>query len=333
MGDKTGIEWADASWNPVRGCTKVSAGCDNCYAMTVAHRFSGPGQPYEGLTRVIGGRGQWNGKVMLVHKALAQPLRWRKPRRIFVNSMSDLLHPGVPDQFIDRVFAVMAMAPHHTFQILTKRPERMREYLNNEFRLEAVSLEAVEMDWDRAAELPDPFPWPLPNVWKGVSVEDQTTANDRIPLLLDTPAAVRWLSCEPLLGPVDLDDLVHDKDSAGESHASCLECDVHPDDDPWSGACIDWVVVGGESGPGSRPMHPDWARSLRDQCKAVGVPFLFKQWGDWFPTRPHESKPDGNTACHEWNGGVCAWRIGKRNAGRALDGETWDQYPEKEASQ
>lgn len=349
MGDKTGIEWADATWNPVRGCTKVSAGCDNCYAMTVAHRFSGPGQPYEGLTRLIGGRGQWNGRIMLVEKVLDQPLRWQKPRRIFVNSMSDLFHPIVPDEFIDRVFAVMALCPRHTFQILTKRPGRMRDYCSESSLPSRIISAAYRMDstagaWINAdVHIGGMELLPFPNVWLGVSVEDQATANERIPLLLDTPARVRWLSCEPLLGPVGLDDLVDDKGPMGEDHASCLECDVHPDDDPWSGACIDWVVVGGESGPGSRPMHPDWARALRDQCQTAGIPFLFKQWGDHAEAcdsnidQARESlfvETDG-TDSTRWtidrhsHSTAHMVRIGKHKAGRTLDGETFDQYPEE----
>lgn len=321
MGDRTAIEWTDATWNPVRGCTKVSAGCDNCYAMGVAHRFSGPGQPYEGLTRVIGGRGQWNGKVTLVSKILDQPVRWTRPRRIFVNSMSDLFHPDVPDEFIERVFAVMAKATQHQFQVLTKRPERMRDFVTG----------IGDMDPGPRARLLDP-PWPLPNVWLGVSVEDQATADERIPILLDTPAAVRWISAEPLLGPIDLTDLVTNRTDTSEDHANCLECDVDIEDDPWGGACLDWVVVGGESGKDARVMVPGWARSLRDQCTAAGVPFLFKQWGEWAPV-PDDEMPSELAESLEvedkywYLAGEHLVRVGKKRAGRDLDGRTWDEYP------
>ncbi len=172
---KNGIVWTDETWNPLRGCSRVSEGCRNCYAESVARRFDGPGLPYEGL---IASGGQWNGQIKLVPEKLDEPLRWQRPRRIFVNSMSDLFHPNVPNEYIDRVFAVMALASQHTFQVLTKRPERMLEYLNRRTT--------------------------MPNVWLGVSIENQVTADERIPLLLQTPAAVRWVSAEPLLRPVDL---------------------------------------------------------------------------------------------------------------------------------
>ena len=316
MSDKTAIEWTDATWNPVTGCTKASAGCDHCYAETFAERWRGtPGHYFE------------NGfDVQLRPDKLDQPLRWTKPRRIFVNSMSDLFHDQVPDEYIARVFAVMALAPQHTFQLLTKRHGRMRSLLrSNEFR-GAVAREAS----DRAGEPPfEPCPtfhrvrsgWPLPNVWLGVSVENQQWADIRIPALIDTPAAVRFLSCEPLLGPVVLKG-------------------------PSVGFGIDWVIVGGESGRGARPMHPDWARSLRDQCHTAGVPFLFKQWGEWLPEYANQhaaaapvafisatsdvrplvnGKPEQPPMAR--GADITIRRVGKRIAGRELDGRTWDQYP------
>lgn len=204
--------------------------------------------------------------VRLHEDRLTVPLHWRKPRRVFVCSMADLFHESIPDEFIARVFAVMALAPQHTFQILTKRPGRMRSLLGG-WGIHNLVMDRFANDDDlyvrRALAAGGGQAWPLPNVWIGVSVEDQKSADLRIPILLDTPAAVRWLSCEPLLGPVDISR------------------------DEWlfsgKGNCVDWVVVGGESGPGARPMHPDWARSLRDQCAAADVPFLFKQWGEWAP--------------------------------------------------
>jgi protein gp37 len=299
--DKTRIEWTDATWNPVTGCTKVSPGCDHCYAETIAHRFAGTKAYPAGFD------------VTLRPERLDQPLRWRRPRRIFVNSMSDLFHDAVPDEYIAQVFAVMALAPQHTFQILTKRHGRMRSFLRDECRCGSGHAPGIHlrsaMSWAVSKANPDRIPgvpddagrrvyfeagWPLPNVWLGVSVENQQWADIRIPALLDTPAAVRFLSCEPLLGPVDL-----------RGRVAFPRVDAPR---------IHWVIVGGESGRGARPMHPDWARSLRDQCAAAGVAFHFKQWGEWKPVRT----PSGE---HQE-------RVGKKAAGRELDGRTWEDFPE-----
>lgn len=196
----TEISWTDRTWNPIRGCSRVSEGCRFCYAEGVAYRFSGPGQPYEGLARKVNGRAAWTGKVRLVESALTEPLSWRKPARIFVNSMSDLFHEHVSDEFIAAVFGVMAAAPQHTFQVLTKRAERMREVVS------ALSVELVRECTLKLTGRMIRGDWmlPLPNVWLGVSCEDQQRADERIPLLLQTPAVVRFVSCEPLLGPIDL---------------------------------------------------------------------------------------------------------------------------------
>ena len=279
----TGIEWTDRTWNPLTGCTKVTPGCDHCYAKTMHERFNGPGS-FDTVT--------------LHPERLDQPLRWRKPARVFVNSMSDLFHRDVPDEYIAWVFGVMALAPEHTFQILTKRHGRMRSLLSSgDFRRMVGERVGVREGVYRR-EL---VGWPLPNVWAGVSVENQQWADLRPDALRGTPAAVRFLSVEPLLGPVTVD---------------------------LTG--IDWVIVGGESGPGARPMHPGWARSLRDQCVAAGVPFLFKQWGAWAPhdvARPTVSQLDYHGT--HWDGTDAAMaRVGKKAAGRELDGRTWDQYPE-----
>ena len=263
MSAGTGIEWTDATWNPVTGCTQVSRGCDNCYAKTFAERWRGtPGHHFE-----------QGFDLVLRPERLDQPLRWNKPRRIFVNSMSDLFHTDVPDDYIARVFAVMAATPQHTYQLLTKRHGRMRSLLgDNGVRLrDATPHEPTKLQLYRQ--------WPLPNVWLGVSVEDQQSAQLRIPALIDTPAAIRWLSCEPLLGPVTL---------------------ARTDKDALVDGGIDWVVVGGESGHRARPMQPDWARALRDECTTAGVPFFFKQWGGRTP----------------------------KAGGRLLDGRTHDQMPE-----
>jgi protein gp37 len=224
MSANTGIQWTDATWNPIRGCSRVSEGCRNCYAEVVAARFSKPGQPYEGLARrTANGGAHWTGKIMFVEKHLEDPLRWRKPRRIFVNSMSDLFHEGVTLEQLYKIFAVMMLARQHTFQILTKRPERMRAFLTGE--LERPLNGVGDSIWFAARALVERFPkyddellahsehpvWPLRNVWCGVSVEDQKAANLRIPQLLNTPAAVRFLSCEPLLAPVDLVPFLYDE--------------------------------------------------------------------------------------------------------------------------
>jgi protein gp37 len=286
MADRTKIEWTDATWNPIRGCTRVSEGCRHCYAEVMAARFSDSGQWGHGLAQRVtlpggGTDHRWTGKVELVDTALDLPLRWYTPRRIFVNSTSDLFHEKVPDEWIDRVFAVMALAPQHRFQVLTKRPERMRAYLT---RIDTPARWAgMALAVSARYVPPSPFVFtvgqPLPNVWLGTSIEDQATAEERIPHLMGTPAAVRFISAEPLLGPVDLRRLTvqvggHQEWTdalTGETVFSQSGC-VIAERDP-----IDWVICGGESGPGARPMHPDWARSLRDQCQAAGVPFFMKQ--------------------------------------------------------
>lgn len=314
MSDRSTIEWTDATWNPVTGCTKVSPGCDNCYAETLAERFRGtPGHYFE-----------HGFDVQLRPDKLTQPLRWKRPRRIFVNSMSDLFHKDVPDEFICRVFAVMAATRHHTYQILTKRPARMRALMNSEaFATAALDLSMTdEIKPVRHGELPHGDTWPLPNVWLGVSVEDQKRADLRIPVLLETTAEVLFLSCEPLLGPVDL--------------RSCMT--------PWEQNAIDWVIAGGESGRSARPMHPDWVRSLRDQCQAVGTAFHFKQWGEWAPESHVATARGAAGALYiERNGttrsaargargeAVTVQRNGKHHTGRLLDGRTHDAFPERAA--
>lgn len=316
MSDRTGIEWTrgddgtpGATWNPVTGCEEVSEGCDHCYAKTFAERWRGiPGHHFE--------RGF---DLTLRPERLGQPLKWKKPRRIFVNSMSDLFHKDVPDEFIARVFAVMAITPRHTYQVLTKRHGRMRSLLSSdEFRL-LTKAAHHEMQLSGAVSY-SPLVinvWPPKNVWLGVSVENQKWADIRIPALLETPAAVRFLSCEPLLGPVDL-------------RAAYRQVVGAEGDGPPLADVLHWVICGGESGPGARPMHPDWARSLRDQCTAAGVPFFLKQWGEWAPhnvARPTYSQLELHGT--HWDGTDSAMaRVGKKTAGRVLDGQTWDEFPE-----
>lgn len=335
MSDKTKIEWTDATWNPVTGCTKVSTGCDHCYAETIATRFAGTSAYPNGF------------QVTLRPERLDQPIRWKRPRRIFVNSMSDLFHTDVPDDYIAKVFAVMAIASRHTFQVLTKRHGRMKALLNSRDFYATVRGHLRNTYGFSEVDAFGTDLFPLFNAWLGVSVEDQRTADLRIPALLDTPAAVRWLSCEPLLGHTWLTGLL----PSDSEVLSPLGSHRRP--------TIDWVVVGGESGPNARPMHPDWARSLRDQCVAADVPFLFKQWGEWAPDewidgegnrhvgpKPVAADPRslvmhraGLTALtpanpHDpWEKGHPGWRtvmrrVGKKAAGRELDGRTWDEYPE-----
>ena len=303
---ETTIEWTDKVWNPVRGCTRVSEGCTNCYAERTASRFSGPGMPYEGLIRSTSKGPLWTGKIRLVPEKLKEPLTWRTPCRVFVNSMSDLFHEGVPDSFIAEVFATMAACPRHTFQVLTKRPERMRHLLAGPKQHAQWPREM----WHRSV---------LPNVWLGVSVENQEAADERIPLLLETPAAVRWISAEPLLGPVNLGRA----QIAGRCGYYCDESVGHVDHGK-----VNWCVVGGESGPGSRPMHPDWARSLRDECQQMGIAYFFKQWGAWADVMASDAPLAPSVPMtHPGLDDTIMVRVGKKAAGRLLDGRTWDEYP------
>lgn len=343
MGDKTAIEWTDATWNPVTGCSKVSSGCKHCYAERVFPRAYGPDRKFT--------------DVRCHPERLDQPLRWRKSRRVFVNSMSDLFHEDVPDGFIAQVLAVMAVANQHTFQVLTKRPERMRALLaNNEMAAVlagGLACYAAQANTGiRFSQKDDGLDGIcFPNVWLGVSIEDQATAEERIPVLLDTPAAVRFVSAEPLLGPVDLTSLWAQRSDGSYRWDALTGERSHKAGSGFGHPRIDWVIVGGESGPKARPMHPDWARSLRDQCVAATVPFHFKQWGEWAPpVRPHgcgrrvaglglPPQPiidrDGKEHCASRfassgipDGFAAMQRVGKKLAGRELDGRTWDGFPE-----
>ena len=300
MAETSSIEWTDATWNPITGCTVLTPGCTNCYAMKLAGTRLQHHPSREGLTVATKAGPVWNGRVRFNEGWLEQPLRWRRPRRIFVCAHGDLFHESVPDEWIDQIFAVMSLAQHHTFQVLTKRAERMREYV-------AARPQAI---WDRRALEIDPgslerlraLPWPLPNVWLGVSVEDQPRANERIPHLLATPAAVRYLSAEPLLGRVDICE-----------HLGIWWNQSTGDWERARPSGIHWVIAGGESGRGARPMEAAWARSLRDQCAGAGVPFFFKQWGNHKPTSDAS--------------GEYMTRSSKAEAGRILDGCTHDGMP------
>lgn len=310
MSDGSKIEWTDATWNVVIGCTKVSPGCDNCYAIRTAHRFQE--HPNPKVSSAYAGTeadGDWTGRVNLVEDRLSLPLTWKRPRRIFVNAQSDLFHDEVPDEFIARVWAVMALASWHTFQVLTKRHGRMRSLLNSEHFKDLVAVEMAG-PLNPTPRAPLDLHWPRRNVWLGVSVEDQARADLRIPALLDTPAAVRWLSCEPLVAPLTF-RWAKWAPLANGNHLDGLRG-------------IAWVVVGGESGPGARPMNPEWARWLRDQCESAAVPFLFKQWGEHITP---DQAPEGFDLDY-FDGHLTGYfRVGKRRAGRELDGRTWDEYP------
>lgn len=343
---KGGIVWTDQTWNPIRGCTRVSAGCENCYAEAMAARFCGAGQPYEGTINPETKR--WNSMVRLVPEKLEEPLHWTRPRRIFVNSMSDLFHPSVPDEYIDKVFAVMALCPQHTFQVLTKRPERMRNYLSEYPGFRWIdAIRKIQPPPDGKGVLLNTTSGALPNVWLGVTVENQQAADERIPLLLQTPAAVRWVSVEPMLGRVDLCEHFG---MWWNSTMRCFESSGREFNRPRGERGIDWVVCGGESGPKARQMHPDWVCSLRDQCKAAGVPFMFKQWGEWMPeanmTHTMRMADNGSQEClyvrldggthwidkddhEEYSASdVRMTKVGKKTAGRLLDGVLHDEYPE-----
>ena len=367
----TKIEWTNETWNPIIGCSKISPGCDNCYAEKMAYRLSEierskminkgskpSSMPYN---HVIGKK-KWTGKTHLVEDALEKPSRWKKPRMIFVCSMGDLFHESIPLEWIDQVMAIIGLSSQHTFQILTKRPERMYEYYQSrefgfidggekEAVLFAKQLKEVQRNagwfWDysydndgiKDFDLIYEGKLPLPNLWLGVTAENQEQADKRIPLLLQIPATVRFVSCEPLLNNINISPLL------GEM--------------PGGQRGLDWVIAGGESGNKARPMHPDWVRSIRDQCKTANVPFFFKQWGKWRPE--FKSKLNERTCivcgCTDFNAceGGCSWieisnmedicsncghykvrkfndnllafAIGKKKSGRKLDGIEYNEFP------
>jgi protein gp37 len=304
MAGSSNIEWTDATWNPIVGCSIVSPGCTNCYAMRMAARIEKMTlrSHYDGTTQPSKAGPVWTGKIARAQEdILLAPLRWKKPRCIFVNSMGDLFHESIPDEWIDRVFAVMVFCPQHTFQVLTKRASRMRDYMRS------VTLSRIDAA-ARSLKIKYCAPWlfPFPNVWLGVSAERQEEAGERLPLLLYTPAAIRFVSVEPLLGPVDLTNLRFDA--------------LHGVND----RKIDWVIVGGESGPHARPMHPNWARSIRDQCQNAGVAFFFKQWGQFVPMiAPLWPESAGSVNYYH----PTMKSVGKKAAGRLLDGVEHNAFP------
>jgi protein gp37 len=343
MGDRSKIEWTDASWNPIRArnlktgkigwhCEHATTGCEFCYSEGFNLRLG------TGLSFKPGHRSDV--ELFLSDDMMALPLRWKKPRKIFVCSMTDLFADFVPDEWIDRVFAVMALCPQHTFQVLTKRAERMRNYVTAAFKGERpIASAATELRGSIIGGIQALSAWfdhdhddprPMANVWLGVSCERQQEADERIPLLLQTPAAIRFISAEPLLGPMDLWNGDPDPRLGGHKATTTFLGDWWPAGAPKGASCnhgVDWIIVGGESGRNARPVHPDWVRSLRDQCSAAEVPFFFKQWGEFWPADQAQPAELRGTE-HEDDRLV---RIGKKAAGRLLDGRTWDEFPEVRA--
>lgn len=330
MADATHIEWTDATWNIITGCSVISPGCKDCYAMGLAGTRLKNHPSRVGLTMDTKAGPVWTGEVRFNEAWLDQPLRWTKPRRIFVCAHGDLFHEDVPDAWIDQVFAVMALRPQHTFQVLTKRAARMRAYVSELMALFHASPDALyerigeafaalafgEPEKARAAF--DAIDWPLRNVWMGVSAEDQPRADERLPDLVETPAVVRFVSVEPMIGPVDL------------ARATSRLDRIHQ------------VIVGGENG--DRLMHPDWVRPVRDQCADAGIAFFFKQWGTWLPVlaaqAPHgllramtvtgRHVPVGTIPAYTDEDGWTAWafeKVGKKAAGRLLDGVEHNGMP------
>ncbi len=387
------IEWTEQTWNPIVGCSIVSPGCTNCYAMKMAARIiamagnTKTALHYDKTVKDVKDLPVWTGVVNIApDHILRAPLRRKKSTTYFVNSMSDLFHESVPDEWIDKVFAVMMLCQEHTFQVLTKRAERMREYLQTMERCFHGSVDTFASRWGAAAADVSGSPcaagavedvdFPIPNVWLGVSTERQQEANLRIPLLLQTPAAVRFISAEPLLGPIDLRPWLSDEsgceqcdDDLGGMHLprchldnipreeqcpekfAVFEQDEGPVDEDGAPAWIrarrinlDWVIAGGESGPDARPMHPDWARSLRDQCASADVPYFFKQWGEYAPATMEQAATNPRSGwiankayphvaraseLYPEAGAALISRVGKKAAGRLLDGVEHNAMPSR----
>jgi protein gp37 len=331
MADKSKIEWCDATWNPITGCTPISEGCRNCYAERMAKRFPklhGEFDAPKGAPRI-----GVSFRVPVFHPdRLDRPARWKRPRRIFVGSMTDLFHDHIPLSWLTDVMVAMDRAKHHTFMVLTKRPERMKAYLDD------IGIQ------------------PPPHIWWGVTAENQQTADERIPILLQTHAAKRFVSVEPMVGPVDLENLANYHWRQEEEldpnwpkvRLDALRGHMKGPDDMGLNR-LDWVICGGESGLGARPMHPSWAELLRTQCQEARVPFFFKQWGEWSPYCPDNfEEPKGATAINpdgtiayvagdddhisNWSenlmdGYHIVSRAGKKNAGCRLDAGECKEFP------
>lgn len=322
MAERTTIEWTESTWNPTRGCSRVSPGCVNCYAEGIAARFSKPGQAYAGLATFQNKKPRWTGKVDVIEDKLDEPLGWQEPRRIFVDSMSDLFHANVPTPVLDYVFAVMALCDRHTMQVLTKRVRRMMEYTRScaitcaaDVLVARVARIATAIAQRRVENVFSPYfdvwleDWPLPHIWLGASAEDQDTYDERRENLERTDARVIWWSLEPLLGPIDLN--------------------------LWRSKRLpDWIVCGGESGSMARAtLHPDYVRRIRDECVKFKVPFFFKQWGTWVSLEQNREKFDAHgpnfqhAFLKDGTNALMVFKTGKTFAGRKLDGEEWSQYP------
>ena len=327
----TKIEWADATINPVMGCSHCSPGCDNCYAERFAARLARNPKTAEKYKGVVDENGKWTGTVNLhMDGCLHAATVTRKPKRFFIGSMTDIFHENIPDEEIRNLFLAMIIVPNDlpTYMVLTKRPHRAKAVLG-----------------DMLVACPE-----LHRVWLGVTVCNQAEADEKIPVLLQTPAAVRFVSVEPCLGPVDLGHLSWTDiiGSTAEKNAltgkTWIQGNCGESSQTLQGNRLGWVICGGETGPGARPMHPDWVRSLRDQCQGAGVPFFFKGWGEWAPIGwvHADSKFDLPHIVISQDGRVVQSRkdlapshnselrrVGKRRAGRLLDGRTWDKFPEE----
>lgn len=361
--NKHKIQWLNLpgykgeSWNPVIGCSKVSEGCENCYALRMAIRIAG----MERKTGRINYRAalmpdannkqnEWNGLTFLADdEKVLQPLIWKQPRVVFVCSMGDLFHESVPFEWVDKVMAIAALLPKHIFIVLTKRAKRMAEYFEEgkeklvkrwENAIYEMGIADKNEDPDAAAcflynrclsgaKVAD-WGWPLSNVWVGVTAENQTRANERVPYLLQMPAAVRFVSVEPMLGPVNLMRIpakywgkeYKSSEYNGIELSALIGGSNTPE--PWH---LNWVICGGESGHKARPMNPDWVRNLKNQCRAAGVPFFFKQWGEW-----STDYPNGKNLRYirqTYQEGTSFYKVGKKAAGNLLDGKQWEEYPEE----
>ena len=328
----TKIEWCTnpdgtkgETWNPITGCTQISEGCQNCYAKRMANRLKGrcgydADNPFN---------------VTLHPERLDEPLRWKKPRRIFVCSMGDLFHPEVRSDFIEVMFGIMSFLPQHTFLVLTKRPWQAEAFFRN--RTLAQCRQQIYWYFDDGVGPTEEEvesscgAWPLPNVWIGVTCETQARADERIPILLQIPAAVRYVSVEPMLGPIKLEHYFPEYDYRPTYEYFRIAYGLDSNKPVIVRSGLDWVICGGETGPGARPMHPDWVRSLRDQCQAVGIPFFFKSWGDWCfvkqMSRDTYAMVDkaNNLAGH--GDYEKPWKVGKKRAGCLLDGQEYSKYP------
>lgn len=337
MADRSLIEWTDATWNPVIGCKVTSPGCIHCYAMRLAGTRLKHTPSREGLTLDSNAGPVWNGEVRFMPKWLAQPLHWTKPRDIFVCAHSDLFYEGVTQDMRDQIFAMMWLADWHHYQVLTKRPKVMAEYLADPLTLRRVYLWAIRLAKIHGAGEPKPFGWPMWHVIVGISAEKQGWFGDRIgPLRVLKYLGWRtWASLEPLLGPIDIAN---------------------------ARGVLDWIVVGGESGPKARPMHPRWPHAIRDQCEEMGIPFFFKQWGEWAPVSEMsdaaidacyhpapERRPDATRRCKvatcvlhyngrrfdrvengayaQGSGAMMTMAVGKKAAGALLNGRAWRETP------